>query len=153
LAGGPVSDRGRRPAAGQRCGDRLADYGAELEAVAGEAREHPSPPERLDDEALALGDAVEARSGVERAVALEVDQAGSGQRQRLAEVGLGRLALAIRLATQGESVIAHFEARAVHRRHGVEAAARRLELVEHHRRGAPSRQRVGWRLEVERDLA
>jgi hypothetical protein len=44
LPGHPGGDRLGRPFAGQRRGDRLADHRAELEAVAGEARESPRRP-------------------------------------------------------------------------------------------------------------
>src|ERR671919_968020 len=79
VTGGPGGDRLGRAFAGQRRGERLADHRAELEAVAGEAGEHPRLPERLDDEPLALGDAVEARPGLDDAIALEVDQPAPGR--------------------------------------------------------------------------
>ena len=69
----------------------------------GEAGEHPGPLDRQGDEALALGDAVEAGPGALHAVALEAREAGPRHRQRRGDVLARRLALAVRLAAAARS--------------------------------------------------
>src|SRR5260370_18393369 len=106
---------------GDGAGKLQAHQGAELEAMAGAGRHHPTLGLRLlDDEALVIGDRVEAHLQPVGAPPLEaMEQAAAALEQRT-DLVLARLALGSGIATAAEFMVADLEAATLHRRHEAE---------------------------------
>src|SRR6185295_6472347 len=98
-----------------------------LEAVPRAGRHHPAPGgELLDDEALVLGDGVEADFQPVGAPLLEaVEQAPAALEQR-ADLVLACVTLGSGIALAAEFVIADLETAALHWRHEVKTDVARL---------------------------
>src|SRR4051812_22609346 len=125
---------------------------AEFEAVSRAGREHPAlAAGLLDDEALVLGDGIEADLEAVGAPGLEaLEQAAAALEQR-PDLVLACLAPGIGIAAAAELVIADLEAAALHRRHEVKPDI--AGLLDDHRPLGPRCALVLGQLKIDDDLA